>query len=360
MKLPVNHAASLATVIALATGGIALPLLAVPALARDHDKHQAEQVEPTNGPAADYPVVIGDPFTIGTTTWTPSDQLNYDAVGYASVDSTEGLVGVSAAHKTLPLPSYVEVTALDSGRTILLRLTKRGPMSNDVLVGLSPDAAAQLGIAPGSHAPVRVRRVIPPEQERALLRADGRAPERMATPDGLLRVLRRKLAEQSPLLPPPSTPPTMPSAIPTDARVGAFAGGPTAPVVKPDSVVAAQKAAPKPVVASAPKVEPVTPPRQTPKPKASEAAKPTPKPAEKPAAPVADKGLDKGWAVQVGAFSSAPNAKALARKLGGSATASGKLTLVRMGPFASRAQAAAALEKAKSAGYSDARIVHLD
>jgi rare lipoprotein A len=88
--------------------------------------YAASLAQNPNGPAADYPVVIGDAFTIDGVTHTPTDQLNYDAVGYASVSPQDG-VAVAASHKTLPLPSYAEVTSLESGRTILVRVENRGP-----------------------------------------------------------------------------------------------------------------------------------------------------------------------------------------------------------------------------------------
>jgi rare lipoprotein A len=89
---------------------------------------------------------------------------------------------ISAAHHTLPLPSYAEVTDLKTGRTILVRVERRGPGDSQHAIELSPGAAAQLGIAAGSNEGVRVRRVNPPEQDRALLRSGNPAPERMATP----------------------------------------------------------------------------------------------------------------------------------------------------------------------------------
>src|SRR3546814_10286294 len=101
---------------------------------------------------------------------------------------------LSAAHKTLPLPSYVEVTALDTGRTILVRVNDRGPMANDRLIDLSRGAAEQLGLADGVTG-VRVRRVNPPKAERLRLRAGKAVPDRLATPDSLLAILRRKLSE---------------------------------------------------------------------------------------------------------------------------------------------------------------------
>ena len=87
---------------------------------------------------------------------------------------------------------------------------------------------------------------------------------------------------------------------------------------------------------------------------------PVPTPAPKPASVAAPAAQTGKFAVQVGAFSNQANAKAVASKVGGSVSAAGKLWRVRMGPYATAAQAKAALAKARSAGYSDARIQHAD
>jgi len=326
MRLPVNHALPL-TVLLLA-GGIGATEAKAPVVAA---------AAPT-GPAADYPVVVGAPYTIGTTTWTPADQLNYDAVGLAGVDTA--LSGVSAAHKTLPLPSYAEITALDSGRTILVRLVERGPQDNDTLAALSTAAAVQLGLAPGSRAAIRVRRVNPPEVERAALRNGGTAPMRMETPESLLKVLRRKLAEQSPLMPPPSVPPTMPKslagdqALPTPTPSRPMPAAPAKAAVKPNAM-------PAPAKAIAPAASP-QPPRPAPKPPV--------------AAPVA-KGTH---VVQVAAFSTRERAAKVAQALGGTVTPAGRLWRVRLGPYNGAKDAASALEKARAGGYRDARIQRAD
>lgn len=305
MRFPVNQRLPLAALILLA------------GCAGGGDGAVQSAAQPQNGPAADYPVVLGAPFTIADRTWTPADQLNFDAVGHASV-AAEGYDGVSAAHKTLPLPSYAEVTALDTGRTVLVRVERRGPMVNDTLVELSQAAARQLGISPGSRVAVRVRRTNPPEQERAALRSGGQAPERMETPEALLKVLRRKLAEQSPLAAPPSKPP-----------------------IKPKDASAANPPAP-----------PLT--RKL----ASEVANAPPAPATIPQpAASAPKG---SLVIQVAAFSMEASANKVAARLDGFVSKPGRYWLVRIGPFANRAQAAAALEKARTAGYRDARIQHAD
>ena len=61
--------------------------------------------------------------------------------------------------------------------------------------------------------------------------------------------------------------------------------------------------------------------------------------------------------VQVAAFASRAGAEATARKLGGSVSAAGKLWRVRLGPFATRAEAGAAQAKARKAGFADAQVV---
>jgi rare lipoprotein A len=309
---------------------------------------------PRTGPAGDYPVVIGDPFTIGDTTYRPDDQLNYDAVGMAVLDDDTEALGISGAHKTLPLPSYAEVTSLESGRTILVRLERRGPMRNDTLIGLSPAALAQLGAT--GKTPVRVRRVNPPEVERAALRKDGEVPARMETPEPLLNVLRRKLAEQSPLGPPPATPPALP-----DVKLAQIKGTSPADIAKAPQASKAPSIAPiEPDLAAAPVPQPAA---SDTKPAVETAVVNTDaKPEETSAKPAVIEQPASGDSVvvQVGAFSNEAGARKLAQKLDGNVTHPGKYWLVRLGPFASRGEAGPALEKARAAGYRDARIQRMN
>jgi len=67
----------------------------------------------------------------------------------------------SAAHKTLPLPSYVRVTRLDNGRSVVVRVNDRGPFVDDRLIDLSYAAAAKLGIAEDGVTKVEVRALTP-------------------------------------------------------------------------------------------------------------------------------------------------------------------------------------------------------
>ncbi|MBJ7439676.1 MAG: septal ring lytic transglycosylase RlpA family protein [Sphingopyxis sp.] len=273
----------------------------------------------------DTPVKIGDPYAIGGTTYTPSDVADYDDVGYASWYGEElagrptangetfDPAGVSAAHKTLPLPSYVEVTALDTGRTILVRVNDRGPMVGDRLIDLSRGAAEQLGLTDGVSA-VRVRRTNPPAAERAQLRAGRAVPERIGTPDSLLSILRTKLKAMP-------VPKALAAAPPVEAQPAApIASGKAKPG---DDRMAVEKA----------------------------------KPATKPAAPAKPAPALAGkFVVQVGAFSSESRANAAAKSVGGTVSKAGNLWRVRIGPFASDADARGALGTAKAKGFRDAVV----
>lgn len=69
----------------------------------------------------------------------------------------------TAAHKTLPLPSYVRVTNLDNGKTVILRVNDRGPFYSDRIIDLSFAAAKKLGYAESGTARVKVEGIDPHE-----------------------------------------------------------------------------------------------------------------------------------------------------------------------------------------------------
>ncbi|MFD1105286.1 septal ring lytic transglycosylase RlpA family protein [Sphingobium olei] len=301
------------------------------------------------GPADGAPV-LGAPFTVEGVTYTPADPAYYDEVGYAASQESGGEAGktstgeafapttVTASHKTLPLPSYVEVTALDSGRTILVRVNDRGPMRNDRLIALSSGAREQLGIV-GDGAAVRVRRVNPPEQEKAVLRSGGRAAERLETPAPLLKALRGKLppkaAENTPSRPQPAEPGKKVAAAPpspavTPSRPGAdfdrLAPGPSKPAAAPKS--------------------------PAPKPAATKAATPAPAPPPKP--------VQGRYDVQIGAFSTQARAQQAAKSAGARVEQAGMMWRVRLGPYPTLQAAQAAVKSAAAKGFENGRIVSND
>lgn len=149
---------------------------------------------PTATPPAEYRPSTGE---------RPGD-ARYDEVGYASWygEETNGATAsgerfdagaMTAAHATLPLGSHAEVTALDSGKTILVRINDRWQGGRGRIIDLSRAAAQMLGVSGSAVAPVRVRAVVPSPGDAAALAAGRAAAPRADTPKILLTALRRKL-----------------------------------------------------------------------------------------------------------------------------------------------------------------------
>lgn len=155
-------------------------------------------------PVADAPVRIGPAYTIRGTTYVPAAAPAYDAVGYASWYGSESgnrtangeqfrPGWITAAHTTLPLPTYVEVTALDTGRRIIVRVNDRGPFALGRVIDLSRGAAEELGMKAQGHAPVRVRRIEPSDKDRERLRKGKAAASLAPVPERELQRLRAQL-----------------------------------------------------------------------------------------------------------------------------------------------------------------------
>ncbi|MGE0213096.1 MAG: septal ring lytic transglycosylase RlpA family protein [Parvibaculaceae bacterium] len=111
---------------------------------------------------------IGKPYQVALRTYTPHEDADYDQVGIASwygpsfhrrmTSNGEWFDQdyMSAAHKTLPLPSYARVTNLENGRTIVVRINDRGPFVGDRIIDLSKRSADTLGFRQKGKAKVRV------------------------------------------------------------------------------------------------------------------------------------------------------------------------------------------------------------
>lgn len=213
-----NRAAALALTLLLASCGIPRP----------GDRPAPRPGEPTRprGPVADTPVKIGKPYQIAGVWYYPADARDYDEVGLASwygdqfhgAPTANGEVfdmnQVGAAHKTLPLPSYVEVTALDSGRTIVVRVNDRGPFVANRIIDLSRRAALMLGTQRSGVARVRVRRINPSEADRLALRSGRPAAERPYASAAELARLNQRFAARRP---DPQAPPRIAAAVPDEA-----------------------------------------------------------------------------------------------------------------------------------------------
>ena len=90
------------------------------------------------------------------------------------------LYGMTAAHKTLPIPCYVRVTNLNNGRAAVVRVNDRGPFHDDRLIDLSYAAAVKLGFAEQGTAPVEIE-VIGMDNSPAPMRLPTGAPSNVAS-----------------------------------------------------------------------------------------------------------------------------------------------------------------------------------
>lgn len=75
----------------------------------------------------------------------------------ASSGETYNMYAMTAAHKTLPLPTYVEVKNLDNGRKAIVKVNDRGPFHDGRIIDLSYAAATKLGVVATGTAPVEIR-----------------------------------------------------------------------------------------------------------------------------------------------------------------------------------------------------------
>jgi rare lipoprotein A len=116
---------------------------------------------------------LGEPYLAGGRWYMPVNDQSYDRVGLASWygDFFHGRLtangeiydmnALTAAHPTLPLPTYAAVTNLENNRTIVVRINDRGPYHDGRIIDLSHKAAQMLGFFGRGTAPVRVRYLSP-------------------------------------------------------------------------------------------------------------------------------------------------------------------------------------------------------
>ncbi|MBP5160790.1 MAG: septal ring lytic transglycosylase RlpA family protein [Alphaproteobacteria bacterium] len=120
---------------------------------------------------------IGAPYQVNQAWYYPKEDYNYREVGIASwygADFHNGITAngekydmhaLTAAHKTLPLPSIVRVTNLDNGKFVDLRVNDRGPFVNNRVIDVSKAAAEYLGFVEQGIATVRVE-ILPDASKR--------------------------------------------------------------------------------------------------------------------------------------------------------------------------------------------------
>ena len=289
----------------------------------------------STGPATYGPVTVppnagvykvGQPYQIDGTWYYPREQPDYDETGIASwygpnfhgQRTANGEVfdanAISAAHRTLPMPVNVRVTDLETGKSLVVRVNDRGPFARGRIIDLSVGAAKLLGFYGKGTARVRVTYV-----GRAALpgRTTPAGPETPAEIASALPAAPAGTVQVAALDPLPG----LPQEPPVDIH--------PLPAPAPESAMSAADAQPYGVVTH------VTVPAET------------------------------HLYVQLGAFSSAANAKRLKARL---AAAQGvfispidrrgqRLYRVRIGPFDDVGEADTALANAVKSGGTDAKIV---
>jgi rare lipoprotein A len=260
---------------------------------------------------------IGKPYQVGGVWYYPAEDFNYSETGIASWYGEE-FAGrptasgeifnpneVSAAHRTLPLPSMVRVTNLENGRALAVRINDRGPFAHGRIIDLSRRAAQLLGVYAKGTAKVRVE--ILEEESRALAAAAGRPDSGAGKPAAA-----------------PA------SAVVAEARPGS--APPAGAQPKPTAVSAVGLANPAPIFDQRVFQMPVRPTQIF---------------------------------VQAGSFTSYENARQLGAKLSGLGPAqvspaqigAQRFYRVRLGPIASVADADTVLARVISFGHPEARIV---
>lgn len=141
---------------------------------------------PDATPRRESPSTSGNrPYAVNGTTYQPlADARGYRERGVASwygrkfhgrrtsSGETYDMYAMTAAHKTLPLPSYVRVRNLDNGKSAVVRVNDRGPFLHNRLIDLSYAAAARLGIVGTGTGVVEVEHIGPDERPTAIAAAE--------------------------------------------------------------------------------------------------------------------------------------------------------------------------------------------
>ena len=130
---------------------------------------------------------VGNPYQIAGIWYYPERDLRYDKTGIASwYEQFAGKLTangeifdpelVSAAHKTLPMPSVVRVTNLDNGKSLVVRINDRGPYVSGRIIDMSRAGARLLGFKDEGIARVRVQVLTEQSLRLEQLAKQGRFP----------------------------------------------------------------------------------------------------------------------------------------------------------------------------------------
>ncbi len=157
---------------------------------------------------------VGKPYVIAGETYVPSVPKTYSATGTASWYGADfhgrktangelfDTESITAAHRTLPMPSYIRVTNVTNGRSIIARVNDRGPFHSKRLIDVSEPVAKALAFRTMGTAKVKVdylgqaplegsddRKLLASlrtDGKPAMLIGDARAPIQVASADGAI------------------------------------------------------------------------------------------------------------------------------------------------------------------------------
>lgn len=320
--------------------------------------HLASRFAPANPPSgAGGRYKVGDPYQVAGVWYVPKEQPNYDQTGVASWYGDEfhmkptangeifDMTALSAAHTTLPLPCIVEVTNLDNGRKLQVRVNDRGPFVGGRLIDLSHAAARELGYDRAGLAHVRVRYV---------------GPAQLGGPDAGLRYASNQIPKSATKTPP------LRASLPTPAwpspTIAPLTGAalPALPVATalPAAPIAVASAALPPLPSAAP-ATPYVPPQVAALVQVASA------PPSVELAHTATAATSSVYRVQAGAFSDQANAQRVASQLGAAGDATVEVvqrngaTLYRvvLRSTSDEGEAWALRDRVASYGFGDARVL---
>jgi len=137
---------------------------------------------------------VGTPYQVKGTWYYPAEDPDYDKVGVASWYGRDfhgrytangevyDMNAMTAAHPTLPMPSFVEVENLQNQRRVVVRVNDRGPFAKNRIIDMSRAAAKRLGFTTQGTTEVRVRYLapapLPGEEGRVKVAARQSRPDR--------------------------------------------------------------------------------------------------------------------------------------------------------------------------------------
>ena len=305
---------------------------------------------------------VGEPYEIGGIRYTPRENPKYDEVGvaswygelfhgrYTANGEIYDMDRLSAAHPTLPLPVYAQVTNLQNGRTLVVRVNDRGPFKKDRIIDLSRRSAEVLGFRHRGTAQVRVRYL-----RRAPLSGDDSYERQFVVNQGYQKYAGPPLAvpaAQDPIAFASLLAPTLPPLPDRPDRTVLLAAAPDpepqpapAPMPEPQPQLPTVAAALRPELRGSPEeTGSITPPQVL----ASERTSST-----------------VGPAIQAGSFRNKETAERARAVLSGIAPVDvdevdvgGEIFYrVPVGPFHDEIAAASALPQVTEAGYQGARIL---